>query len=123
MKQSTTSIGRRAEAATAQYLSDYFKLKLLQQNWRNRYAEIDLIMQHKKTKQLHFIEVKYRQSISRGDGLAMITPKKYQQLLFAAQQYLQDFEVEQSCQIDVIAVSGESPNFSFDYRPASVETS
>jgi putative endonuclease len=122
VKQSTTSIGRQAESAAAVYLSKLHKLHFLHQNWRNRFAEIDLIMQHKKTKQLHFIEVKYRENISRGDGLAMITPKKYQQLLFAAQQYLQDFEVDQPCQIDVIAVTGKMNSFVFDYRPASVET-
>lgn len=118
----TTGIGRNAETAAAIYLSKKYGIKLLKQNWRNRFAEIDLIMQDKKTKQLHFIEVKYRENISRGDGLAMITPKKYQQLLFAAQQYLQDFEADQACQIDVIAVSGTAPDFIFDYRPASVET-
>ena len=79
MKSTTT--GRNAEAAAADYiLSDGFKI--LAKNWRTRWCEIDVIAQ--KDKIIHFIEVKYRISDSHGSGFEYITPRKLNQIKFAA---------------------------------------
>ena len=77
----TTTTGRQAEAAVADYLvEDGFKI--LAKNWRTRWCEIDLIAQ--KDKIIHFIEVKYRFSESHGSGFEYITPHKLNQTKFAA---------------------------------------
>jgi uncharacterized protein (TIGR00252 family) len=79
---STTSAGREAESLVAKYLEKQ-GYKLLSQNWRTRFCEIDLVM--KKSDTVYFIEVKYRSSSVYGDGLEYITPKKLNQMEFAVE--------------------------------------
>jgi uncharacterized protein (TIGR00252 family) len=82
----TTFIGKNAESRVAKYLNDK-GFKILDQNWRTRVCEIDLICLNEKV--VYFIEVKYRSSIEQGDGLEYITPKKLKQLHFASQIWIQ----------------------------------
>lgn len=77
----TTAVGRSAEAAVADYLKQN-DFKILEQNWRTRWCEIDIIAQ--KDKVVYFIEVKYRASDSQGSGFEYIMPRKLRQIEFAA---------------------------------------
>jgi len=77
----TTSVGRAAEKAAANYL-EQLGYKILQQNWRTRWCEIDLVAAKGNT--IYFVEVKYRSTSAYGAGLDYITPKKLQQMIFAA---------------------------------------
>jgi uncharacterized protein (TIGR00252 family) len=79
---STTSIGRSGEQLVAEYLQNS-GYTVLMQNWRTRWCEIDIIC--KKAGCIYFVEVKSRKSDVFGDGLAYITPKKLQQMRFAAE--------------------------------------
>ena len=81
----TTSIGREAESAVADYLSSQ-GYKLVEQNWRTRWCEIDLVMTKKDV--VYFIEVKYRHSDNQGSPFEYITPKKFRQMEFAANYWL-----------------------------------
>lgn len=82
---STTSTGREAEDAVAEYLKDGGH-KILEQNWRTRWCEIDIIS--KKGKCVYFTEVKYRSNSAWGSGFDYITPKKLKQMKFAAEFWL-----------------------------------
>jgi len=77
----TTSVGMAAETAAANYLQQQ-GYKIIQQNWRTRWCEIDLVAAKDKT--IYFVEVKYRSSADYGTGLDYITPKKLNQMRFAA---------------------------------------
>ncbi|HSX18018.1 MAG TPA: YraN family protein [Candidatus Saccharimonadales bacterium] len=77
----TTSIGRSAEAAVADYLKQN-GFTILDKNWRTRWCEIDVIA--KKDNAVYFIEVKYRASESQGSGFEYIGPNKLRQLTFAS---------------------------------------
>lgn len=79
---STTDTGRKAEAAVAEYLKRQ-GYKILDQNWRTRWCEIDIVAQQGQV--IYFVEVKYRKTSNQGDGLDYITPKKLQQMSFAAE--------------------------------------
>lgn len=79
---STTEVGRRAEVAVADYLRQR-GYKILEQNWRTRWCEVDIVAQ--KGKAVYFVEVKYRKTELQGDGLEYITPKKLEQMAFAAE--------------------------------------
>lgn len=71
--------------------SAYLKQKgwtLIQERFRCRHGEIDLIAKDKNG--LCFIEVKYRPDGRLGAGLERITPEKRRHLIFAAQAYLKD---------------------------------
>jgi uncharacterized protein (TIGR00252 family) len=81
----TTQAGREAEELVASKLKKQ-GYKLLDQNWRTKQCEIDLVMERKKT--VYFIEVKYRSSNAYGAGLEYITPKKVQQMKFAAEIWM-----------------------------------
>ncbi len=81
----STEIGRRAEAAAAQYLKKR-GYAVLAQNWRTRWCEIDLIVS--KGRVVYFVEVKYRGGANQGSGLDYITPRKLQQMHFAAEFWL-----------------------------------
>jgi uncharacterized protein (TIGR00252 family) len=82
----TTFIGKNAESKVAKYFNNA-GFKILDQNWRTRVCEIDLIAQ--KEAVVYMIEVKYRSNTKQGDGLEYITPKKLKQLHFAADIWIQ----------------------------------
>jgi uncharacterized protein (TIGR00252 family) len=82
---SATSVGREAESNVAEYLKKH-GYKLVEQNWRTKFCEIDLIMT--KDGVVYFIEVKYRKTDTYGTGLEYITPKKLKQMKFAAEMWL-----------------------------------
>jgi Holliday junction resolvase-like predicted endonuclease len=82
MKIKTTFVGKNAESRVADFLKDN-KFKILNQNWRTRLCEIDIVAS--KNNVVYFIEVKYRSSEKQGSGLEYITPKKLSQVQFAAE--------------------------------------
>ena len=99
----TTDTGRKAEAVAAEYLQahDY---EVLQQNWKTRFCEIDIVAA--KDGCLYCVEVKYRQSTIAGSGLEYITQKKLQQMQFAAQSYAMEHNWHDSINLAAIEVAG-----------------
>jgi uncharacterized protein (TIGR00252 family) len=95
--------GREAEAAAAEYLKE-LGFKILSQNWRTRYCEIDIVAE--KGKRVYFVEVKYRQSGKQGSGLEYITPRKLQQMGLAARFWVSDNDWTGDYSLGAIEVSG-----------------
>lgn len=81
----TTETGKQAEAAIARYLKAN-GFKVLAQNWRTRFCEIDVVAQ--KDACVYFVEVKHRARDSWGSGLEYITAKKQKQMSFAAEYWV-----------------------------------
>jgi Holliday junction resolvase-like predicted endonuclease len=81
----STATGRRAEAAAAAFLV-YKGCTVVAQNWRTRRCEIDIVAVRQGV--LYVCEVKYRATTKQGSGLDYITPRKLQQLRFAARCYV-----------------------------------
>lgn len=77
-------VGDASETVAAEYLKALGH-EILERNWRTRWCEVDIISCKNNT--IYFTEVKYRHSDKAGDGLAAITPKKLQQMKFAAELY------------------------------------
>ena len=77
--------GRIAESVAAEHLVN-LGYQIVARNWRTKLCEIDIIAH--KDKDLCFVEVKYRHDDSCGDGLDAITPRKLQQMRFAAEVYM-----------------------------------
>ncbi len=80
-----TETGRIAESLVAKILRDQGH-KVIDQNWRTRWCEIDIVSTNKKV--AYFTEVKFRSSSSFGAGYDYILDKKLKQLQFAAQFWL-----------------------------------
>ena len=99
----STSTGLAAEAAAADYLRK-LGWKILEQNWRTRVCEIDIVAQHKKV--ICFVEVKYRASDAQGSGLDYITQTKLKQMRFAAELWVQKHDWDGDYQLGAIEVSG-----------------
>lgn len=98
------STGRQAEEAAAEYLRQH-GYEVMEQNWRTRYCEIDIVARKGKT--VYFIEVKYRMSSSQGAGLDYITPKKLGQMRFAAEMWVQEHQWTGEYRLGAVEVSGE----------------
>lgn len=100
-KVTSKSLGDEAEGAVAAWLAKN-KFTILERNWKTKYCEIDIIAEAKQTR--YFIEVKYRSSAEQGGGLAAITPKKLQQMKFAAELYAASHVIEKSLRLAVVTV-------------------
>ena len=92
------SAGRNGEDVAAQYLEAHGH-KIIARNWRTKWCEIDIVSQIDNA--FYFTEVKYRRD---GSGLDAITPKKLQQMRFAAELFLQDYP-DTSAQLAAAAFS------------------
>jgi uncharacterized protein (TIGR00252 family) len=79
--------GHDAEKLAAEYLESQ-GYKIVELNWKTRYCEIDIVAQ--KNKCVYFVEVKSRKSSAQGSGLEYITPKKLQQMRFAAEMWVSE---------------------------------
>lgn len=94
-----TTTGAQAEQLAVQYLQQQ-GLKLLIQNFRGRFGEIDLIMQDGAT--LVFIEVRLRHNSGFGDAAASIDARKQQRIIRTAQQYLAGITPTPPCRFDAV---------------------
>lgn len=105
---STTSVGREAESSVADHLKK-IGYKLVSQNWRTRWCEIDLVMS--KNDVVYFIEVKYRKNALQGRGLEYVTPKKVRQMEFAANSWLAMNDWSGDARLLAVELSGLDDSF------------
>ncbi|HEU5121745.1 MAG TPA: ribonuclease HII [Candidatus Saccharimonadales bacterium] len=107
LKPTTKQIGDLAENEVALMLEQQGH-EIIARNWRTKYCEIDIISRRDST--LYFTEVKYRKTNRQGGGIAAITPKKYQQMTFAAEFYAAKHVTSQcDLRLAVADVTGEPP--------------
>ena len=96
---SRSTRGARAEQLAAQFLQRR-GLKLLQQNYRCRYGEIDLILHDGNT--LVFAEVRLRSRNDFGGAAASINAAKQAKLVRTAQHYLATLAQIPPCRFDAM---------------------
>lgn len=94
--------GHDAEKVASECLAG-LGYEVISLNWRTPVCEIDIVA--KKDGIIHFVEVKYRSSNNQGDGLDYITPKKLQQMKFAAQCWVQDQKWPGDYRLSAVSVS------------------
>ena len=97
--------GRRAEQWAAQYLQRQ-GLRLVEQNYRSRYGEIDLIMKDGET--LVFVEVRLRSHGGFGGAAASIDAHKRQRIVRTAQQYLAGLGRTPPCRFDALLLDDDA---------------
>jgi putative endonuclease len=100
----STKTGLQAEGRVAERLT-LFGYKIIIQNWKTKVCEVDIIA--KKDGIIYFTEVKYRTSAAQGSGLEYITPKKLNQLKFAARIWCQENDWTGDYRILGVEVSGD----------------
>jgi len=107
------TVGRIAENVATKHL-EKLGHEIIAQNWKTKFCEIDIISERNQT--LYFTEVKYRASARHGDGLAAITPKKLQQMKFAAEFYLTknaDLTKNYAACLSAVSLSGATPQIDY----------
>ena len=73
-------------------------------NYRTRFGEIDLIA--RDGDDVVFVEVKTRRNAEFGAPEESVTPRKRGRLVFAAQEYLKEHDLEERAwRIDVVAIT------------------
>jgi uncharacterized protein (TIGR00252 family) len=95
--------GRKAEARAAEFL-ERKGCKILDQNWRTRWCEIDIVAERGKV--VYFCEVKYRLNDRQGSGVDYITAKKLKQMQFAAELWVSEHKWRSGYELCAIEVSG-----------------
>jgi putative endonuclease len=100
--------GLQAEQWAVQYLQQQ-GLKLVTQNYRSRFGEIDIIMQDKDV--LVFVEVRLRRNGDFGGAAASIDARKQQRIIHTAQQYLGSMKHTPPCRFDAVLIDTASKNF------------
>ncbi|HYH75465.1 MAG TPA: YraN family protein [Candidatus Saccharimonadales bacterium] len=105
--------GQQAETKAAAHLQQA-GYDILVRNWRTRHCEIDIVAQMGGV--VYFFEVKYRLTDDQGTGMDYITPKKLQQMEFAAESWLAENNWHGDCQLAAIELTGP------DVRVTSVIT-
>lgn len=93
--------GVHAERLASSFLQQR-GLRLVAQNYRTRFGEIDLIMSDGG--ELVFVEVRLRRNAFFGGGADSVTQTKRSRIVAAAQQYLQSYARAPACRFDVVAL-------------------
>ena len=103
MKNKPQKFGEKSENLAAWYLKKN-GYKILEQNYRNRMGEIDIIAKEKKT--LVFVEVKSRRSIRYGSPKWAVTPKKQRKISMVALYYLKTTQqIDAKARFDVVSIT------------------
>jgi putative endonuclease len=101
--------GHEAEKIAARHLES-MGYKIIALNWRHARAEIDIIARKKsllRSQPLVFFEVKYRETDRQGRGLDYITPRKLQQMQFAAEIYVSINQYEGEYILGAVELTGK----------------
>lgn len=102
------SAGHDAEQVAADYLKQK-GFKIRECNWRTKYCEIDIVAEHDVA--IYFVEVKYRKNNNQGFGLDYVTPKKLQQMAFAAEMWVSNHDWAGEYQLAAIGIDGSEITF------------
>ncbi|HZM63985.1 MAG TPA: YraN family protein [Candidatus Saccharimonadales bacterium] len=99
----TVDTGRKAEQVVADFLVRKGCV-IMDRNWRTRWCEIDVVARRDGI--VYFCEVKYRLRAAQGGGLDYITPKKVEQMWFAAELWVQSHNWQGEYELCAIEVFG-----------------
>ncbi len=110
------TVGSRYEQEAAAFLSKS-GLTVIEQNYRCRAGEIDIIAREGQT--LVFCEVKYRYDSGAGDPAAAVDGRKQQTIFRVAQWYMQKCRLPEDtpCRFDVIAMTGVGEDLKIRWIP------
>jgi putative endonuclease len=99
-------LGSAYESLAAEYLRQQ-GYEILEQNYRNRQGEIDIVAKEGET--LCFVEVKFRSGGEYGKAAEAVNRKKQHTIVRVAQYYLMRHGYDEwtPCRFDVVAIDNE----------------
>ena len=99
----TYETGLLGEDIAAQWLEQQYGMKPLENRYKTKAGEIDLIMQDHNT--VVFVEVKTRMTSAPGSGLASVNQQKQKRITRAATLYLMQMKwLNRAVRFDVIEI-------------------
>lgn len=105
-KERNDIYGKKMEDVACNYLK-LSGFKILEQNYKNKIGEIDIIALEKKTGRIVFVEVKARKSINYGYGREAVDVHKLFKIRQTASLYLKtNKKLDQPIRIDVVEIMG-----------------
>ena len=108
MQDKRQKFGKESESVAVRYLKRN-GYKILEQNYRNKIGEIDIIAKDKKT--LVFVEVKATRTDSFGNPKWAVTPKKQRKISMVALYYLKATKQNNAkARFDVVAIISSIDN-------------
>jgi putative endonuclease len=112
VKNDRQQFGKESEIQAMKYLKKR-GYRILQQNYRNRLGEIDIIAKEKNV--IAFIEVKAKRSNFYGHPKYAVTPKKQKKISMVALSYLkQTHQMQSSARFDVVTVQFRHQNYEIE---------
>ena len=99
--ENSHNLGEEGEKIAKKHLLEKGYL-ILDQNWRFKKYEVDIIATHKD--QIVFVEVKTRSSNSFGEPELFVTKQKQGFLVKAANEYIVSKNIQLDCRFDIISV-------------------
>ncbi|HEX6929052.1 MAG TPA: YraN family protein [Gammaproteobacteria bacterium] len=103
-RNSNSERGREAEHHARRFL-EARGLTLIAENFRTRWGEIDLVMEH--AGQIVFVEVRARLNNNFGGAAASVTVAKQARLIRAASRFLEQSRLaHRPARFDIVAVDG-----------------
>ena len=108
MLNNRQQFGKESELLAVRYLKKN-GYKILEQNYRNKIGEIDIIAKEKET--LVFVEVKARKTHIFGNPKWAVTPKKQRKISMVALYYLKATkQTHVKARFDVVTLSSLTDN-------------
>ena len=106
------SLGQKGEDIAADHLrkSGYI---IRHRNWKSGKRELDIIAENKDF--IVFVEVKTRTDSYQVAPASAVTPEKQRSIIYAADGYLQKYNIDKECRFDVIAVISRGRNSEIDH--------
>lgn len=81
--------------------------EILDINWQYMHKEIDIVARKNKT--MVFVEVKTRASLNFELPKEAVTIRKQKNLVFAADAYLQEYDIDLPSRFDIVSVYAQEP--------------
>ena len=101
------SSGHYAEQMAAAFLKTK-GYRVLELNWKNKLAEIDIVAERSGNEGVTFFEVKYRKNGRQGYGLDYITPAKFNQMQLAARLWVHANNYRGQYSLGAIELTGDT---------------
>lgn len=102
--------GQRGKEVVIKWLKAQ-KFKIVDANAKTPRYEIDIIANRQRT--LYFVEVKLRTRLSQGGGFEYVTPRKLQQMKFAAESWVAANDYSGVYKLAAASVDGDSEEVEF----------
>lgn len=106
------NLGQKGEEIAADHLKKN-GFKILFRNWKWGKHEIDIIAENKEL--IVFVEVKTRSDDYQMHPITAITPGKQKSIIYAADGYLQKFNINKESRFDVLTIIKKGETYQIDH--------